>query len=78
MAEAIRVDKMAELFPDCELGAEPPVGAMFGMKTVMDKQLMDDDVLVMQAGTHTEAIEMSRADWERICNPIVAPITTGR
>lgn len=69
-------EEMADLFPDCELGAEPPVGAMFGMKTVVDEQLMDDDVLVMQAGTHTEAIEMRRADWERICNPIVAPITT--
>ena len=25
--------EMAELFPDCELGAEPPIGAMFDMQT---------------------------------------------
>ncbi len=68
--------EMAELFPDCELGAEPPVGAMFGMRTVMDEQLIEDEWLVMQAGTHTESVEMSRFDWERVCDPIVASITT--
>ncbi len=68
--------EMADLFPDCELGAEPPVGAMFGMRTVMDEQLVEDDWLVMQAGTHTESVEMSRVDWERVCDPIVASITT--
>ena len=69
--------EMASLFPDCELGAEPPVGAMFGLKTVMDEQLLDDDFLVMQAGTHTESIRVSREDWQRVCQPIVAPIASG-
>ena len=68
--------EMAELSPGCELGAEPPVGAMFGLKTVMDEELVEDDWLVMQAGTHTESVEMSRFDWERVCDPIVASITT--
>ncbi len=66
--------EMAELFPDCELGAEPPVGALFGLKTLMDAQLKDDAYLVMQAGTHREAIKMRREDWERLCEPITAPI----
>ena len=66
--------EMAELFPDCDLGAEPPVGALFDMKTVMDESLREDELLVMQAGTHTEAIKMSREDWQRLCNPVVAPI----
>lgn len=68
--------EMADLFPECELGAEPPVGALFGLKTIMDEQLIDDDWLMMQAGTHTESVEMSRFDWERVCDPIVASITT--
>ncbi len=67
--------EMATLFPDCDLGAEPPVGPLFEMKTVMDARLKEDESLVMQAGTHTEAIRMRRADWERVCNPLVAPIT---
>jgi len=66
--------EMAELFPDCELGAEPPVGSLFGMRTIMDTSLRDDDELLMQAGTHTEAIRTRRADWERLCNPIIGRI----
>jgi Ala-tRNA(Pro) deacylase len=77
LSEEVRLaseSEMSALFPDCELGAEPPVGAMFDMKTVMDSRLKQDEALVMQAGTHTEAIRMRRADWERLCNPVVAPI----
>ncbi len=68
--------EMADLFPDCELGAEPPVGSMFGMKTVMDDQLEEDEMLVMQAGTHTESIKLRRDDWKKLCDPVVAPITS--
>lgn len=69
--------EMGELFPDCELGAEPPIGAMYGLKTVMDTRLKDDEFLVMQAGTHRDAIKLRREDWERLCNPVTAPITGG-
>ena len=69
--------EMAELFPDCELGAEPPLGTPFGLKTIMDQQLREDEFLVMQAGTHTEAIKMRRTDWERVCEPTVASIAAG-
>jgi Ala-tRNA(Pro) deacylase len=69
--------EMAQLFPDCELGAEPPVGTLFGLPTVMDRELKDDEYLVMQAGTHTEAIRMRRTDWERLCQPQVAALTMG-
>ena len=67
--------EMAELFPDCELGAEPPFGCLFNMRTVMDTQLDEDEFLVMQGGTHTQAIRMARRDWQQLCEPIVAPIT---
>lgn len=67
--------EMAELFPDCELGAEPPFGSMFGMRTIMDTSLQEGDYILMQAGTHTEAIKIKRADWERLCNPIIGRIS---
>ncbi len=69
--------EMADLFPDCELGAEPPVGSLFGMKTVMDTGLQEHEFLVMQAGTHKEAIRMRREDWERVCEPVVEAIAVG-
>lgn len=68
-------DEMRDLFPDCELGAEPPVGTLYDMQTIMDEHLREDDYMVMQSGSHSEAIELRREDWERLCNPIVASIT---
>ncbi|MFH1747961.1 MAG: YbaK/EbsC family protein [Planctomycetota bacterium] len=68
--------EMAAVFPECELGAEPPVGALFGLKTVMDTQLQEDEYLVMQAGTHTDAIKLRRTDWESLCDPTVASVAT--
>jgi Ala-tRNA(Pro) deacylase len=67
-------DEMAGLFPDCELGAEPPIGPLFGMKTVSDPALNYDEYLVMQAGTHNQSIRLRRADWQKVCQPTVAPI----
>lgn len=67
--------ELAEVCPRCELGAEPPVGTLFDMPTVMDRGLEDDDYLVMQAGTHTDAVKVRRSDWERLCQPIKADIT---
>lgn len=69
--------EMSDLFPDCELGAEPPVGKMYGLPTVMDQELKHNEYLVMQAGTHTDAIRMRREDWERVCQPQVATIAAG-
>lgn len=67
-------EEMSRLFPDCELGAEPPIGSLFGLTTIMDEQLRKDEFLVMQSGTHTEAVKTRREDWERLCDPIIAPI----
>ncbi|MHC4696682.1 MAG: aminoacyl-tRNA deacylase [Planctomycetota bacterium] len=67
--------EMAELFQDCELGAEPPVGSLFGMRTFVDARLKEDEFLIMQAGTHTESIELRREDWEKLCDPVAAAIT---
>jgi Ala-tRNA(Pro) deacylase len=69
--------EMTTLFPECEIGAEPPVGALFGLKTIMDLRLRQDQRLMMQAGSHTEAMDMSREDWESLCQPIVADIRRG-
>lgn len=67
--------EMANLFSGCELGAEPPIGSMFGMRTVLDSKLHEDEFLVMQAGKHTDSIRVRRDDYERVCEPTVATIT---
>jgi len=69
--ELAEESEMAELFPDCALGAEPPFGAMFGLETVMDASLEEDEFIVFQAGTHEEAVKMEMAEYRRLAEPKV-------
>jgi Ala-tRNA(Pro) deacylase len=64
--------KLTELFPDCELGAAPPIGRLYGMTTVMDESLMKDNHVTFQAGTHTDAVTMTMADYRRLAQPEMA------
>jgi Ala-tRNA(Pro) deacylase len=64
--------KLADLFPGCELGAEPPIGRLYGMTTVMDESLMKDDQVTFQAGTHNDAVTMTLADYRRLAQPEMA------
>ncbi|MGH7214340.1 MAG: aminoacyl-tRNA deacylase [Vicinamibacterales bacterium] len=63
--------RMAELFDDCEPGAEPPIGLLWGVPTVMDQSLCMDDHVTFQAGTHQEAVTMRLEDFQRIAQPDV-------
>jgi Ala-tRNA(Pro) deacylase len=69
--ELANEEDMAGLFPDCELGAEPPVGTMFGLTTLMDKSLMEDEYIVFQAGKHDQAIKLNLRDYEELVHPRV-------
>ncbi len=62
-------EEMAQLFPDCELGAEPPVGSMFGLATLLDKSLLQDDFIVFQAGKHDQAVKLNLRDYEELVHP---------
>jgi Ala-tRNA(Pro) deacylase len=68
--------EMTELFPDCEVGAEPPIGAMYGLPTLMDPRLEGDFYVIFQAGRHTDAIRMRLADFEAVADPMIGPITS--
>jgi Ala-tRNA(Pro) deacylase len=59
------------LFPDCATGAMPPFGSLYGMPTYVDKRLAEEDYIVFEAGTHTDAIKLGYADYEKIVNPRV-------
>ena len=63
---------LERLFPGCELGAEPPIGKLFGMPTLMDESLTADDVVMFQAGTHTDAVTMTLAEYRRLADAEIA------
>ena len=65
------------LFPDCALGTMPPFGNLYGLVTYVDESLSKQDYIVFEAGTHTEAIKLSYADYERIARPNVEDLAIG-
>lgn len=62
------------LFPDCEIGAMPPFGNLYGFPVVVDKTLADDDEIVFNACTHSDSIRMKFVDYDRLVHPIIAEI----
>ena len=60
------------LFPDCAVGTMPPFGSLYNVPTYVDKSLTEDDYVVFEAGTHTDAIKMAFVDYERLAQPVVA------
>ncbi len=59
-------------FPDCDLGAMPPFGNLYGVPVYVEEQLAQDKEIAFNAGTHNELARMEYADFERLVNPIVA------
>jgi len=66
LVELAEESEIGGMFEDCELGAEPPFGNLYGLTTIIDKALKDDDHITFQAGTHGKAIRMSIADYLRL------------
>ena len=64
-------NEFKSLFPDTALGAMPPFGNLYGLATYVDKHLAEQDYIVFEAGTHTDAIRMSYTDFEKIVKPKV-------
>jgi Ala-tRNA(Pro) deacylase len=62
-------------FPDCEVGAMPPFGNLYGMEVYVDQHLTDDEEIFFNACTHSELIRMSYLDFERLVKPKVLRFT---
>jgi Ala-tRNA(Pro) deacylase len=59
-------------FPDCDVGAMPPFGNLYGLATWVDKTLTRDDQIVFEAGSHEEAVKLGFTDFVRIVKPQIA------
>jgi len=70
----LQEEELTKLFPDCEVGAMPPIGNLYSMPVVVDKTMTQDDQIVFNAGTHTESVKMKFGDFENLVHPRVAQI----
>jgi Ala-tRNA(Pro) deacylase len=65
-------------FPDCETGAMPPFGNLYGMAVYVDESLARDKEIAFNAGTHRELVKMEWQDYQRLVEPKVARFAAGR
>ena len=65
-------DDFGRTFPDCELGAMPPFGHLYGMRVFVSGSLIRAESISFNAGTHTEVLTMPYGDFNRLVEPRVA------
>ncbi|MFN3872761.1 MAG: aminoacyl-tRNA deacylase [Ignavibacterium sp.] len=59
------------LFPDCEVGAMPPFGNLYGIDVYVEKDLTEDEYIYFNSCTHTELIQMRFDDFQKLVQPKV-------
>ncbi len=69
--ELLEERQYSRFFPDCEPGAVPPFGELYHLPVFLEKSLAGDPEIIFNAGTHTDAIRMSNADFLRLAKPRV-------
>ncbi len=61
--------RIASMFDDCEPGAVPPVGMAWGVETIVDDELDDNDVVYMEGGDHERLLRMSGEQFRELMSP---------
>lgn len=56
-------------FPGCEVGAMPPFGNLFDMTVYAANSLSKQEHILFNAGSHSELIQLSFHDFERLVKP---------
>ncbi len=75
-AEQVRLateDEFAATFADCDVGAEPPFGALYGIPLYMDEHLTAD-AIVFKGGSHQETMKVALKDYISAANPTIVDI----
>ena len=68
--------EFGKLFPDCELGAMPPFGNLYDLEVFVSPHLAEDAEIAFNAGSHTELIQLTYTDFERLVSPATVRLST--
>jgi Ala-tRNA(Pro) deacylase len=67
--EMLPESEMVRLFPDCDLGAVPPFGNLYGIDVWVDRAVASQEKILFCAGTHEDCIRMNYSDFARLAHP---------
>jgi len=71
-------EEFKDMFPDCEIGAMPPFGNLYGTEVYVAESLAQEDQIAFNAGSHTELIKLSYRDFESQVKPKVVKFSVKR
>ncbi|PTY07052.1 deacylase [Opitutaceae bacterium EW11] len=69
-------DEFKDRFPDCEIGAMPPFGNLYGLPVYISHELANEPQITFNACTHNESIKMSFADFANLTKPVILDFIT--
>jgi Ala-tRNA(Pro) deacylase len=75
-ARFVSENKFKDRFPDCEIGAMPPFGNLYGMGVYAADSLAANTEIAFNAGSHEEVIKLDYKDFARLVKPNVMSFTT--
>jgi len=64
--------EILNIFPDCQVGAMPPFGNLYGVEVYVDQLLTEDESIVFEAGTYVGAMKLRYKDLATLVRPKVA------
>ncbi|MGH6916154.1 MAG: aminoacyl-tRNA deacylase [Geminicoccaceae bacterium] len=53
----------SDLFPDCDLGAIPPIGQVYGVDVLVDESLFGLDQVCFEGGDHQSLVQVGGEDF---------------
>jgi Ala-tRNA(Pro) deacylase len=59
-------EEVADVFPDCALGAVPPLGAPYGLDCVVDDSLARQPEAFLEGGDHATLLQVTAAEFARL------------
>jgi len=71
-------EEFRDRFPECETGAMPPFGNLFGLEVFADDSLEKDKEIAFNAGTHRELIRMAWEQFKGLVQPRIIRFAAGR
>jgi Ala-tRNA(Pro) deacylase len=71
-------EEFKERFPDCEVGAMPPFGNLYGMPVYADESLSRDKEIAFNAGSHRELFRIAWEDFKKLVQPTLLKIASVR
>jgi Ala-tRNA(Pro) deacylase len=61
---------LQSVFPDCSLGAIPPLGPAYGVRIILDDSIEAHEDLYFEAGDHEHLVHMTTAQFMALVGPV--------